>query len=227
MSDGEDWLEERYIGNRRFRRMADGRTVEVTGDGSLVEDFRVEGRDFSSYGADFESISNAYEPRPLVDESKPVSGSASSSTAPMSKEDRIKEYIRKKSKAGKDSRLDAFKVSHSGVHEGGTSHYLSDDMPKAHTIGGSHRLSSSHDIRGGTGMFSTKQDPLKDILDKRKAESYREHMEKVFGKKASESKSFGGFGVKSSGMDGNKPLLSKMMSSSKSKRDRSLRIRKL
>ncbi|MBD3388088.1 MAG: hypothetical protein GF416_03485 [Candidatus Altiarchaeales archaeon] len=59
---GEDgqWMEEKYIGNRLFRRMGDGRILEVLSDGSTRDDFEVGGRSFTAYDADFNTISETY-----------------------------------------------------------------------------------------------------------------------------------------------------------------------
>jgi len=57
----EGYSEEKYIGERRFRKLDDGRVVEVTGDGGLMENIIVDGELLNSYSTSFEDLSRRLE----------------------------------------------------------------------------------------------------------------------------------------------------------------------
>jgi hypothetical protein len=61
MGEDYDYSEERYIGNRRFRKMDDGRIVEVLGDGSVRDNIIVGGELIPPYGADFDKLTEKIE----------------------------------------------------------------------------------------------------------------------------------------------------------------------
>jgi hypothetical protein len=219
----EEWFEERYIGNRRFRRMADGRVVEILGDGTPIEDFLIEGREFDSWEADFESITGAFEtqpapvepeatqPTPPPEAEKPVEAPREKTT-----EEKIREYMLKKHGVGGDERLRALKETYSGVYSGSMREVM-DDSPKGTPLGMRHGLGGLHGIRRKSRLFNRRQDPLKKMLEDRKPTTYREHMEKVLkSRKGSDS---GGLG--SSSMQGSRGLSRfSRMRKSKSKRSR-------
>ena len=61
MAEDQKFMEERYFGGRCFRRLCDNRVVEVLSDGSILEDFSINGREYSSYDIEFEQVEKATE----------------------------------------------------------------------------------------------------------------------------------------------------------------------
>jgi hypothetical protein len=201
MSDGEEWFEDKYIGSRMFRRMADGQIVEVLPDGSIRENYEVEGRHFDSWDADLDSIAEAFtppapaepEPQPEPEQiAAPEKAGVGKHVKELSMEERIQDYIAgKRGYVGVDKKVKTFEYSASGMYHGSIKKLLN-DSPKAHGLHGSHSMGGMHGLRSGSKVQGTKEDPLKRIfkktqqkeLIKKKETSYKEHINKTYGSEA-------------------------------------------
>lgn len=188
MGDAGNYSEERYIGGRLFRRLMDGRVVEVMSDGSVKTDFEVGGGSYSQHSADLDTLSKA------VDD-QGSSAIIEDKDAPT--EDRVREYAAKKAKESA-SKSAWSSSTFSGVYKGSVKD-LFKNVQGGTPIGGSHQMGSGHGLVTQSTGLSGRADPLREMLDKSKAEhvgskkgkKYSEHVSKVMG-----SRSGSGFGMR-------------------------------
>ncbi|MBD3261612.1 MAG: hypothetical protein GF334_08025, partial [Candidatus Altiarchaeales archaeon] len=68
----QGYSEERWIGGRRFRKLYDGRLVEVLGDGSIKEEYSVKGDLVHGWGAEFQDLEEKYSPSTSYLEEKTI-----------------------------------------------------------------------------------------------------------------------------------------------------------
>jgi len=176
------------VGDRTFRRLVDGRILEVMADGTTRSDFDIEGRHFDSDSADFRSIRRAYYGREVpVPEPKPEVKPAVKPPE-LTFEERMRAYLAaKRGYVG----VDMVKVPEQPVSVFlGSVRALLNDAPKGHGLGGFHPVGGSHSLPEGTKLTGSRPDPLKKIYERSKqrlsmsegkARTYSEHISKVYG----------------------------------------------
>lgn len=149
-------MEEHWVGGRLFKKLDDGRLVEVAGDGTLNDTYTVGGETFDSYSADPSMIEDARSSHySRMDETEKYSGSP---------------------KPIQDSRTKKFKSNYSGFVKRPLSEILADTQ-KGHSLAGDHSLDAGHDLGGPTGLI--KKEAKSMDLFKKKIGTFTEHMERV------------------------------------------------
>jgi hypothetical protein len=187
MPKEDDGLDERYVGSRVFRRLADGQIVEVLQDGTVENEFTLGGDSFDSMTADFGSLVRARRESQVAEGSRPEAQKPAEGARKEGAEaqpeptlaDKVVEYLNKDSGFG-DDRLRALKKPSSGdVLFHGNLKDLLEEAPKGTPLGGSHHIGGTQKMASGTALISGRTDPLKEALKGRKPTTYKEHMDKV------------------------------------------------
>jgi len=150
MDEENDYLEERVIGGRKFRKKDEGHLVEILKNERESNEFKVGSRAFMSHTADFESIEQAH----------------------------MLSYLQSdKSYSNTDHRLDRFRTNYSGMLKTSVGEYLKVSRPKS-KLGEAHRLDEGHEMAKPTNMNTSSE--FTSFLKKDDTKgSYKQHIEEM------------------------------------------------
>lgn len=157
----EEILEEEYYGSRCFRKLADGRIVEVIDEGDYRENFFIDGKAMNGYGITMDMIGESMDRQYEHEEYKPADdpgGKAGSSGEEGEKKQRKPTMQEVIDKAIKKWTPD-------------------DDFGSGGQMNSGGDMSSGKGLGGG-GQIGVPDDPLKKAAEK-KVETYSAHMAKV------------------------------------------------